>query len=123
MCGLSLALAVGLRAIRSGARRIDLKRRAQFGKECRYELRAAIGVQLLWHPVACDPFCVDGSGTRRGALVSDGNGLCPAGEAVYHSQYGLVRQPERKRALAAYNVDIERAEGLIGWQVTKQRAR
>ena len=27
------------------------------------------------------------------------------------------------RALAAYNVDVERAEGLIGWQMTKRRAR
>ena len=25
--------------------------------------------------------------------------------------------------MAAYNVDVERAEGLIGWQVTKRRAR
>ena len=80
-------------------------------------------MQLLWHSLARDLFCVDGAGTRRGALVSDRNCLCPAGEAVYHSQDGLGRRPERKGALAAYNVDVERAEGLVGWQVSKRRAR
>ena len=107
----------------SRARLIDSKSRAQYGKERRFELRATIRVQLLWHSVARDPFCIYSAGTRRGALVSDGNGLCPAGEAVNHGQNGLWRWPKRARALAAYNVDVERAEGLIGWQMTKRRAR
>ena len=99
-----------------------LQSRAQFGEERRFELRATIRLQLLWHSVARDPFCVDGAGTRRGALVSDGNGLCPAREAVDYYQNSLGKWLQRERALAAYNFDEERAEGLIGWQMTKRRA-
>ena len=118
-----LAFAVILRAIRSNARLIDSKSRAQFGEERRFELRAAVRVQLFWHSVARDSFCVDSAGTRRGAQFSNGNCLCLAGEAVYNNQDGLKGRPERKGALAAYNVDVERAEGLVNWQVTKWRAR
>ena len=71
----SLTLAVGLRAIRSRARFIDSKSRAQLGEKLRFELRSTIRVQLLRHSVARDPFCIDSAGTRRGALVSDGDGF------------------------------------------------
>ena len=118
----SLALAIGLRAIRSSARLIDSKSRAQFGEESRFELRAAIKVHLLWHSVARDLFWADGAGTRRGAFGSNGDRLCPTGEAVDHYQNGLGRWTERERDLAAYNVDVERAVGLFGWQVTKHSA-
>ena len=80
-------------------------------------------MHLFWHSVARDPFCVHDAGTCRGALVSDGNGLFPAGETVYHSQDGLGRRPKRTGALAAYNVDVKRAEGLIGLKVNKRRAQ
>ena len=119
----SLALAIGLRARRGGARLIDSKSRAQFSEKRRFKLRAAIRVQLLRHSVARDPFCIDSAGTRRGALVSDGDGFCPAVKAVYQRQDRLRRRPEREGALAAYNVDVEPAEELVGWQMSKRRAR
>ena len=102
----SLTLAVGLRAIRSSARLIDSNRREQFCEERRFELCAAIRVKVRWHSVARHLFCVDGAGARRGARVSDKDGLCLAGEAVDHGQNGLKKLPERERALAAYNVDV-----------------
>ena len=107
----SLALAYRLRAISSSARLIDFKNRAQFGEESRFKLRVAVRVQLLLHSVARDQFCVESAATRRGALVSDGNYLCSASEADYHNQNGLMRRPERQRALVVYIVDVDRADG------------
>ena len=100
-----------------------LQNRAQLGEERRLELRSTIRVQLLRHSVAGDPFCIDSAGTRRGALLSDGDCFCPAAKAVYHRQDKLRRRPEREGALAAYNVDVERAEWLVGWQMLKRHAR
>ena len=119
----SLALAVGLRAIRSTARLIDSKCCAQLNEERRFELRSTIRGQLLRHSVAGNPFCIGSTGTRRVPLVSNVDGFCLAVKAVYHRQDRLIRRRERMGVLAGYSVVVELAEELIRWQMCKRRVR